>query len=167
MLSLYSKYDVLFYLNVLKDKKILIFSSSNVFQDASLLEYLEIIILSFTNILVVLEYLEMIIFPSSNILRIGIFGDDNPLLFKCRPPPLLVSRLKLPRLDLVPNSTLCVPDTQTCCKHKSTTKFLPTISSSYVHPSKHLLKQCLFIHVYRLVLGCSSVNFVPVLSPNS
>ena len=150
MLSLYSKYDVLFYLNVLKDKKILIFSSSNVFQDASLLEYLEIIITSY-----------------SNILQIGIFGDDNPLLFKCRPPPLLVSRLKLPRLDLVPNSTLCVPDTQTCCKHKSTTKFLPTISTSYVHPSKHLLKQCLFIHVYRLVLGCSSVNFVPVLSPNS
>ena len=150
MLSLYSKYDVLFYLNVLKDKKILIFSSSNVFQDASLLEYLEIIIPSY-----------------SNILKIRIFGSDNPLLFKCRPPPLLVSRLKLPRLDLVPNSTLCVPDTQTCCKHKSTTKFLPTIFSSYVHPSKHLLKQCLFIHVYRLVLGCSSVNFVPVLSPNS
>ena len=27
------------------------------------------------------------------------------------PSPLLLSRLKLPRLDLVPESTLCVPDT--------------------------------------------------------
>ena len=37
------------------------------------------------------------------------FCGDKPLLFKSPPSPH--SRLKLPRLDLVPGSSLCVPDT--------------------------------------------------------
>ena len=41
------------------------------------------------------------------------------------PSPLLLSRLKLPRLDLVPESTLCVPDTGSSANINSQQNLFP------------------------------------------
>ena len=49
-----------------------------------------------------------LLFKSHLYLYLYFWG-DKPLLFKSPPSPH--SRLKLPRLDLVPGSSLCVPDT--------------------------------------------------------